>query len=83
MAANAVVGREEEAVLLVAVGIGAHRGVLVDVQRAAHGQLAFGQLDQVDRLAIAVELGDLAVAQEIRRRFEAEGIAIRSFVDKA
>jgi len=27
--------------------------------------------------------GAVAIAQEIRRRFEAEGIVIRSFADKA
>ncbi len=54
MAANAVVGREEKTVLFVAVGVGAHRRVLVDEHGPAHGQLALGVVYQVDLLAVAV-----------------------------
>ena len=52
-----------------------------------------GTLDAIDGSTIRIEAqsicvhgdspGAVAIAQEIRRRFEAEGIAIRSFVDKA
>jgi UPF0271 protein len=52
-----------------------------------------GTLEAIDGSMIRIEAqsicvhgdspGAVAIAQEIRRRFEAEGIAIRSFADKA
>src|SRR5690606_6527877 len=54
MAADAVVGRKEETVLLVAVRVATHFRIAVDVQRRTGLPLRI-QLEQVDLLAIAVD----------------------------
>ncbi len=64
VAADTVIGGKEETVLLVAVGVTAHLGVFIDVQRSVDRQFALGQLDQVNLLAVAIFIVDLFLGQK-------------------